>query len=113
MLSARLVVQQTGLLLLRALVALLLLGILALPLISGAELLGVVVGETMWPRLVERALAPTLGFATIAGLGLFGFGLMVLRSRLRAMRRWNTFWERTPTPPLLVFDFMLEEIEQW
>ena len=112
-LSARLVMQQTGLLVLRALIAVLLLGIVALPLITGAELLGVVVGEAMWPHLVQRALDSALGFATIAGLGLIGFGLLMLRSRLRAMRCWNTFWERTPTPPLLVFDFMLEEIEKW
>lgn len=104
--SRRQVLGQIGLGMLRIWIGLLLLAIVALPLIGWAAWLG---GAFARDAIIPWALAGLLWWG---GLGLAGVGVagaIQARILLRAAGRWNAFWRRTAPPPMLIFDFQMED----
>jgi hypothetical protein len=105
-LARRQIVVQIGLGMLRAWIGLLLLAIVVLPLLGGlAWLAGAFARDAIIPWTIAGLL--WWGGAGAAGVGLAG--LIQARIRLRAAGRWNAFWRATPPPPLLIFDFQMED----
>ncbi len=98
--------QHTALLLLRGGVTLALLGII---LGSLAALAGWVLGLGQYFAPNLNMVFSFIGYASWGLEGLLAIGAIMLRQRLQAADRWNTFWAHTPTPPALQFDFEMEE----
>ena len=98
--------QHSGLLLLRTATALTLLGIVLSSLVTLAGWL-LSLG-------LDFVLSPNMVFSLSLYVGWGMGGLMLISGvdlwrRLRAIRRWNTFWAATSTPPTLQFEFAMEE----
>lgn len=99
-------VQQTGLIMLRTLIGLILIGIILGSLVG---LCGWILGIRSYSNLATLVVSSLIAFSGW-GLIIGGFvSMLMIRSRLRAVRRWNSFWAQTPTPPSLQFDFQVEE----
>ncbi len=98
--------QHTALLLLRTATALTLLGIV---LGSFAGLAGWILGLRLYFALNLNMVSSFIAYGGWGLAGMLGIGALMLRQRLRAVQRWNTFWAHTSTPPRLQFDFEMEE----
>ncbi|HEY1013644.1 MAG TPA: hypothetical protein VGE07_13115 [Herpetosiphonaceae bacterium] len=104
--SARLALEHTGLILLRTLIGIIMLGIVLLPYATFCGISGGVARGGLIREIVLASVVPLL-VSCLALEALIG-GVM-LWTRLRAVRRWNAFWQRTPMPPPLALSHALEE----
>lgn len=105
--SARLALEHTGLILLRTLIGIIMLGIVLLPYATFCGVSGGVARGGLMREIVLASVLPSL-IICLALETLIG-GVM-LWTRLRAVRRWNAFWQRTPMPPPLALAHAVEEI---
>ncbi len=97
--------QQTGLIVLRTSIAMLLAAIVALPYLGLCAWSSGVLRAGLFQEIVLASLIPT-GVVILLMQLLIG-GIM-LRIRQRAIERWNSFWSQLPDPAIL---FLTEDAE--